>query len=97
MEEQPLIIKKTGNGADVCASCNQHISKNTFYGNGEMYSNYVNNKTISNRAKTMNRSFINFTQQSNCRLIKNTERNLHLNLSLGQNKLPDIVPSINTK
>ena len=97
MEEQPLIIKKTGNGADVCASCNQHISKNTFYGNGEMYSNYVNNKTISNRAKTMNRSFINFTQQPNCRLIKNTERNLHLNLSLGQNKLPDIVPSINTK
>jgi chromosome segregation ATPase len=97
MEEQPLIIKKNVNGADICASCNQHISKNTFYGNGEMFSNYITNRTINTKPKTSNRSFINFTQPSNCKLIKNIDKNLNSNLSLGQNKLPDIIPSINTK
>ena len=95
MDEQPLIIKKAGNGVDVCASCNQPFAKNTYYG-GEFFPSHINNRTIS-RVKNMNRSLMNFTQPSNCKLVKNTDKNLNLNLSLGQNKLPDIIPTITSK
>ena len=35
MDEQPLIIKKNGNGVDVCASCNQPVNKINVSGGGK--------------------------------------------------------------
>ena len=94
MDEQPLIIKNNGNGMDICASCNQYMQKtNTIFSSGN--NEYVPGKiNKTNRAKNMNRSFINFTQPSNNKLTINNDKKMSLNLSIGQNKLPDIIPSI---
>ena len=98
MDDQPLIVKKNINGVDICASCNQSMPKNN------------NNYTIGateympvnlghkNKAKHLNKSFINFNKPSNNKLSINSEKNINLNLSLGQNnKLPDIIPSVYQK
>ena len=96
MDEQPLIIKNNANGIDICASCNQYMQKNTIYQSGS--SEYVPGKVNKiNRVKNMNRSLINFTQPSNNKLTINNDRKTSLNLSIGQNKLPDIIPSLYQK
>ena len=97
MDEQPLIIKNNGNGMDICASCNQYMQKNNnFFQSGS--TEYVPGKiNKTNRAKNLNRSFINFTQPSNNKLTINNDKKISLNLSIGQNKLPDIIPSLHLK
>ena len=96
MDEQPLIIKKNGNGVDVCASCNQPVNKINASGGGKEFVNAnmsnMNNTTI--KAKGLNRS-LNFTQPINMKSNFQNEKNLKINI--GQNKLPDIIPNIYQK
>ena len=96
MDEQPLIIKKNGNGVDVCASCNQPVNKINASGGGKEFINAnmsnMNNTTI--KAKGLNRS-LNFTQPINMKSNFQNEKNLKINI--GQNKLPDIIPNIYQK
>ena len=96
MDEQPLIIKKNGNGVDVCASCNQPVNKINASGGGKEFvnanMNNMNNTTI--KAKGLNRS-LNFTQPINMKSNFQNEKNLKINI--GQNKLPDIIPNIYQK
>ena len=96
MDEQPLIIKKNGNGVDVCASCNQPVNKINASGGGKEFVNVnmnnMNNTTI--KAKGLNRS-LNFTQPINMKSNFQNEKNLKINI--GQNKLPDIIPNIYQK
>ena len=96
MDEQPLIIKKNGNGVDVCASCNQPVNKINPSGGGKEFINAnmsnMNNTTI--KAKGLNRS-LNFTQPINMKSNFQNEKNLKINI--GQNKLPDIIPNIYQK
>ena len=94
MDDQPLIIKKNANGVDVCASCNQPLSRNNnVFGGGEFLTTSIGNMNIS-RIKNSNRSLVNFTQPSNVKSTNiSSERNLNSNLSLGQSKLPDINPT----
>ena len=61
-----------------------------------VFPSQINNRTIR-RVKNMNRSLINYTQPSNCKQIKNNDKNLNLNLSLGQNELLDKAPLITLK
>ena len=90
MDDQPLIIKKNGNGADVCASCNQPLSRNfNFYGTDVLTSN-IGNMNLS-RVKNSNKSYANFTQSNIKSTNISSERNLNSNISLGQSKLPDII------
>ena len=96
MDDQPLIIKKNGNGIDVCASCNQPFSRNNnIYGSGEFLSGSINNSNIS-KIRNSNRNLLNFTQPSNMKSNSNSERSL-TNANIGNNKLPDIIPSIHPK
>ena len=94
MDDQPLIIKKNANGVDVCASCNQPLSRNNnVFGGGEFLTTSIGNMNLS-RIKNSNRSLVNFTQPSNVKSTNiSSERNLNSNLSLGQSKLPDINPT----
>ena len=96
MDEQPLIIKKNGNGVDVCASCNQPVNKINASGGGKEFVNAnmsnMNDTTI--KAKGLNRS-LNFTQPINMKSNFQNEKNLKINI--GQNKLPDIIPNIYQK
>ena len=66
MDEQPLIIKKNGNGVDVCASCNQPVNKINASGGGKEFinANMSNMNNTSIKAKGLNRS-LNFTQPIN--------------------------------
>ena len=91
MDDLPLIIKKNGNGVDVCASCNQPLSRNNnAFSGGEYLTTSIGNMNLS-RIKNSNRSLVNFTQPSNVKSTNiSSERNLNSNLSLGQSKLPDI-------
>ena len=91
MDDQPLIIKKNANGVDVCASCNQPVSitKSTY-----TESSFVNN-TSMNRIKNLNKSVINFNQPLGNK--SNNNSNSDRNLTLGQSKLPDIIPNIHPK
>ena len=92
MDDQPLIIKKNGNGIDVCASCNQPLTKiNTNVGGKEFFNGNMNNST---KGKGLNRS-LNFTQPINMKSIAINDKNTKSNL--GQNKLPDIIPTIYQK
>ena len=95
MDEQPLIIKKNGNGVDVCASCNQPVNKINVSGGGKEFLN-GNMNTLNNttKAKGLNRS-LNFTQPINMKSNFQNEKNTKINL--GQNKLPDIIPNIYQK
>ena len=99
MDDQPLIVKKNGNGLDICASCNQPKPRNTIYESGERDFYPINIKNV-NRVKNMNKTFINYTQGSNNNNKSNSNNNdksFNLNLSLGQNKLPEIIPSLHQK
>ena len=91
MDDQPLIIKKNANGVDVCASCNQPVSitKSTY-----TESSFVNNTSL-NRIKNLNKSVINFNQPLGNK--SNNNSNSDRNLTLGQSKLPDIIPNIHPK
>ena len=92
MDDQPLIIKKNGNGNDVCASCNQPVTKiNTCGGGKDFFNGNMNNST---KAKGLNRS-LNFTQPINIK--SNTINDKNTKSNLGQNKLPDIAPNIYQK
>ena len=92
MDDQPLIIKKNGNGIDVCASCNQPLTKINTNGSGkEFFNGNMNNST---KAKGLNRS-LNFTQPINIKSNIINDKNSKSNL--GQNKLPDIIPNIYQK
>ena len=98
MDDQPLIIKKNANGVDVCASCNQPFSRNNnnFMG-GEFLSGNINNMSNMNlnmSRKNINRSLITYTQPSN---IKSNNQTSERSLTLGNNKLPDIIPPIHPK
>ena len=97
MDDQPLIIKKNGNGVDVCASCNQPLSRNNnnIFGSGEFLSGNMSNLNMS-KIKSSNRSLLNYTQPSNYKSNNNSERSM-TNLNLGNSKLPDIIPSIHPK
>ena len=92
MDDQPLIIKKNGNGVDVCASCNQPVTKINMSGGGKDFLN--GSMSNINRAKGLNKS-LNFTQPINLKSNINSDKNNKANL--GQNKLPDIVPNIHQK
>ena len=92
MDDQPLIIKKNGNGIDVCASCNQPVSKINMSGQGKDFLN--GSITNTNRGKGLNRS-LNFTQPINIKSSAVGDKNTKVNL--GQNKLPDIIPNIYQK
>ena len=96
MDEQPLIIKKNGNGVDVCASCNQPVNKINASGGGKEFinANMSNMNNTSIKAKGLNRS-LNFTQPINMKSNFQNEKNLKINI--GQNKLPDIIPNIYQK
>ena len=99
MDDQPLIVKKNGNGLDICASCNQPKPRNTIYESGERDFYPINIKNV-NRVKNMNKTFINYSQGSNNNNKSNSNNNdksFNLNLSLGQNKLPEIIPSLHQK
>ena len=98
MEDQPLIIKKNGNGVDVCASCNQPVTKNNISGAGkDFFNGTVSNMNINinNKTKGLNRS-LNFTQPINMKTTIPNEKNNNKG-NYGQNKLPDIIPSIYQK
>ena len=90
MDDQPLILKKIGNGADVCASCNQPLSRNSALYGGEILTGNIGNLNLS-RVKNLNKSYVNFTQSNIKSTNISSERNLNSNISLGQSKLPDIV------
>ena len=97
MDDQPLIIKKNGNGVDVCASCNQPVPKINSNGgkehlNGSITNN--NNTSINIKVKGLNKS-LNFTQPTNMKSTISIDKNLKVNS--GQNKLPDIIPNIYQK
>ena len=92
MDDQPLIIKKNGNGIDVCASCNQPVSKINMSGQGKDLLN--GSITNTNRGKGLNRS-LNFTQPINIKSSAVGDKNTKVNF--GQNKLPDIIPNIYQK
>ena len=92
MDDQPLIIKKNGNGIDVCASCNQPVSKINMSGQGKDFLN--GSITNTNRGKGLNRS-LNFTQPINIKSSAVGDKNTKVNF--GQNKLPDIIPNIYQK
>ena len=92
MDDQPLIIKKNGNGVDVCASCNQPVAKINMSGGGKDFLN--GSMTNTNRAKGLNKS-LNFTQPINLKSSITNDKNNKANL--GQNKLPDINPNIHQK
>ena len=95
MDEQPLIIKKNGNGVDVCASCNQPVNKINASGGGKEFINAnMSNMNNTTKAKGLNRS-LNFTQPINMKSNFQNEKNSKTNL--GQNKLPDIIPNIYQK
>ena len=96
MDDQPLIIKKNGNGVDVCASCNQPFSRNNnIYGSGEFLSANISNSNAS-KIRNSNRNLLNFTQPSNMKSNNNSERSL-TNANIGNSKLPDIIPFIHPK
>ena len=95
MDDQPLIIKKNGNGVDVCASCNQPVNKiNTSGGGKEFFNGNINTMNNTIKAKGLNRS-LNFTQPINMKTNLQNEKNSKSNL--GQNKLPEIIPNIYQK
>ena len=95
MDDQPLIIKKNGNGVDVCASCNQPVNKINASGGGkEFYNGNISNMNNTTKAKGLNQS-LNFTQPINMKSNFQNEKNSKTNL--GQNKLPDIIPNIYQK
>ena len=98
MDEQPLITKNNGNGVDICASCNQPKPKNTIFETGTTHAEYFP-KTVKNikRVNKLNKSLINFNPSSKKNANTNNERSFNLNLSIGQNKLPDIIPSLHPK
>ena len=98
MEDQPLIAKKNVNGVEICASCNQSMPKN-FNNNLTMpTTEYIpNNIGHKNKAKNLNKSLINFNSAFSTKLNHNSQKSLNLNLSLGHNKLPDIIPTIYQK
>ena len=92
MDDQPLIIKKNGNGVDVCASCNQPVSKINISGQGkDIFNGNVNN---NNKGKVLNKS-LNFTQPINMKSTANCDKINKGNY--GPNKLPDIIPNIYQK
>ena len=96
MDDQPLLAKKNGIGVDYCASCNQPFSRNSYL-NGDYYSGNISNINTNMSRKNLNRSLLNFTQPSNIKSNnQNNERNLNI-LNNGNNKLPDIIPSIHPK
>ena len=95
MDDQPLIIKKNGNGVDVCASCNQPVNKiNTSGGGKEFFNGNINTMNNTIKARGLNRS-LNFTQPINMKTNLQNEKNSKSNL--GQNKLPEIIPNIYQK
>ena len=97
MDDQPLIIKKNGNGVDVCASCNQPVPKINSNGGKEHLNGSItnNNNTSTNiKVKGLNKS-LNFTQPTNMKSTISIDKNLKVNS--GQNKLPDIIPNIYQK
>ena len=85
------------NEIDVCASCNQPLSRNNnnIFGSGEFLSGNMSNLNMS-KIKSSNRSLLNYTQPSNYKSNNNSERSM-TNLNLGNSKLPDIIPSIHPK
>ena len=95
MDDQPLIIKKNGNGVDVCASCNQPLSRNNIIPTGDFLTGNISNLNMSR--KNINRSLINFTQPSSMKSVINNSEKSFNNSNLGNNKLPDIIPSVHPK
>ena len=56
-------------------------------------------KNLNNNINNINKSLVSFTQPNNIKTNNynlNSDRSLH-NLNRGNNKLPDIIPSIHPK
>ena len=98
MDDQPLIIKKNGNGVDICASCNQPYSRNnSLIPTGDFFSANLSNLNMNMSKKNINKSLINFTQPSSMKsVIFNSEKSFN-NSNIGSSKLPDIIPPIHPK
>ena len=98
MDDQPLIIKKNGNGVDVCASCNQQLSRNSnnFIG-GEFASGNISSMSNLNMSRKNIKNLVTYTLPSNIKSNnQNSDRSLK-NINSGNNKLPDIIPPIHPK
>ena len=98
MDDQPLIIKKNGNGVDVCASCNQQLSRNSNnYIGGEFASGNISSMSNLNMSRKNIKNLITYTLPSNIKSNnQNSDRSLK-NIISGNNKLPDIIPPIHPK
>ena len=98
MDDQPLIIKKNGNGVDVCASCNQQLSRNSNnYMGGEFASGNISSMSNLNMSRKNIKNLLTYTLPLNIKSNnQNSDRSLK-NINSGNNKLPDIIPPIHPK